>query len=220
MKIRTSFVSNSSSSSFILGHPNDLLLEKAYEAIGESSPINIYKIAKTMISFMDRADYDEDGEAKQDFNLLESLKLIPHDCKFIMFPSCNYDTQILSMGSFAVICTCNNDYSAWEDAFDKLGLPVREIEETDDYTTYVDNSRFAWDSNTSYEDHQYDMTALYEDNPDNAQFAGHTYFDVSKIIGNSGKAAILTYTGAKIFTKKKNGLLEIKDVLKEIKNEN
>ena len=97
MKIRTGFVSNSSSSSFVLkvGNPFKTALE----------------VAEHMIPFR---------EWETDQTLLNKIKNLKYsrqtDLNAVCFKSCNYDTFIAKMGEVFLVETCHNhdwDLGKW-----------------------------------------------------------------------------------------------------------
>jgi len=101
MKIRTGFVSNSSSSSFI---------------ISEHNFPTVRSLAKRMIEI--QAEDYEDDEQFDRFNykmgLIDRLKNVPEDHP-ISFSSCNYDTYIRKVGDCLFVSTCNNTHwDLWE----------------------------------------------------------------------------------------------------------
>jgi hypothetical protein len=101
MKIRNGFVSNSSSSSFIL-------------KFGDERYPNTATIAESMLK--DKyADYGDDGytgweaTAKKAFNNIEKLKNGDDPYIPIYFSSCNYNTYIIPLtNNYCLIETCNN----------------------------------------------------------------------------------------------------------------
>jgi len=101
MKTRNGFVSNSSSSSFIL-----------------SGKKTVLEYARQMVPYRDRGDEDSELD-----NQLERLQEDPtwNDNAPIWFNSCNYDTFIIRLGDHVYIATCNNHpfYEAFEDGENK-----------------------------------------------------------------------------------------------------
>jgi hypothetical protein len=93
MKIRNGFVSNSSSSSFVL-KKNDIFP-------------NSYSLAASMIKIR---EWENDDELiKFLFNKIEKGETY----KNISFRSCNYDTYIIEEGDYLFCETCNN-HSHWD----------------------------------------------------------------------------------------------------------
>lgn len=124
MKIRSNFVSNSSSSSFILN------------ATGQTSSIR--KVARMMIKTIIKNSYEEETDYYENANLndvdnflkerdewldrkerdlkeknewLERLEELDEN-QPVFFPSCNYDTWIVKVADNILISTCNNEN--WE----------------------------------------------------------------------------------------------------------
>ena len=113
MRIRSGFVSNSSSTSFIVGECTDLLLREALRAIGEKH-ISVRDVAMEMLRASGRV------------NTLETLEKDPTDYDHIMFRSCNEDTEIfLQEDGTIAITTCNNEYDAWKIAMDEIESKFR-----------------------------------------------------------------------------------------------
>jgi hypothetical protein len=112
MKIRQGFVSNSSSSSFVLkvGNPFNTTLE----------------VAKYMIP---KREWDNDNELIEKINKLQTKSPnIPSVC----FRSCNYDTYIAKMDNLFLISTCNN--TDWD--LKSTTIPPEE------YYTYFGDDNF------------------------------------------------------------------------------
>jgi len=98
MKIRNGFVSNSSSSSFIISD----------EYFKTSADLAKYMIN---IQIEEDADFLDKEWIEHKLKLIDKLKNIDEDLP-ISFPSCNYDTYIRKVGDCYLVSTCNN--TRWE----------------------------------------------------------------------------------------------------------
>lgn len=125
MKIRQGFVSNSSSASFLIKTgPSDPLLNLAMEAIGQKpKTLSVYDIACIMLKACGKN------------RTLHELKKAKGDYDFIVFPTINEDTEIYRVEenpNVVYISTCNNEYTAWTEAMEKIKeFGVEEIIESD-----------------------------------------------------------------------------------------
>lgn len=90
MKVRNGFVSNSSSSSFIISN-------KKFATVSD--------LAKYMI----KQKMQDEGSNKYDKLLIKNLSKIDKN-RNMSFPSCNYDTYIRKVGDCYLVATCNNTY--------------------------------------------------------------------------------------------------------------
>lgn len=150
MKIRNGYVSNSSSSSFIISD--------------ENFP-TVKDLAKYMINQMDN-DYSQE--------ILDKLnKLNIDDNAPLSFPSCNYDTYIKKVGDRYLVSTCNNEnWELWDyhtqlselSKIELIKLQCQFIKGSDDYDAiseildgdYEDISTFDFD----YYDLQHDIVGV------------------------------------------------------------
>jgi len=131
MKIRNGFVSNSSSSSFIISDEN----------FPSVRSLATYMI-KQKISEYDNS-YDKEY-IKINKKYIKNLNKIDED-QSVSFPSCNYDTYIRKVGDCYLVATCNNhmwdlyDYSTslTENAKDALNNLLNKYEGTRDYDTIL-----------------------------------------------------------------------------------
>ena len=135
MKIRNGFVSNSSSSSFIIS-------DKNFKSVRE---LATYMINRKYDEYGDYGDYGG-GDKKQDeyrknehdkyLNFLQNLD----ENQAITFQSCNYDTYIKKVADCYLISTCNNeDWDLWkyntklsEDAKSELKIILQKYNDNDD----------------------------------------------------------------------------------------
>ena len=159
MKIRNGFVSNSSSSSFIISDKNfasvrqltvymiNKQIQEYADEIGDvlllkepNSPKEISWNERTQkeISWSEKAI-----ESRKEF--IKRLENIDEDHP-ISFPSCNYDTYIRKIGDCFLVATCNNtewdlyDYSSkiTDSAKDTLKELLKNYsEQSDDYRTIL-----------------------------------------------------------------------------------
>jgi hypothetical protein len=139
MKIRNGFVSNSSSSSFVISD--------------EKFP-TVRSLAKYMLKRKLKESEDEDYSWKdeaieEDSKYMKILEKIDENSP-VSFPSCNYDTYIKKVGDCYLVATCNNtDWKLWdyttkltESAREELKkiqgsfLSDREYERIDDLLAY------------------------------------------------------------------------------------
>ena len=175
MKLRTGFVSNSSSSSFLIGEVRDPLLMKAMEAVDGRGDIPIREIAKQMLKASDRKDH------------IQWLDKIPENTKFICFQSCNYETEIMDVGGCTTILTCNNESSEWDEAFEvietRYNVTRKYIEETDTWEDLVRGSPYY-----SYSD--YTFSELDE------TFEVNLHYSLEKIAKEYGPAVYISEKGA------------------------
>jgi len=106
MKSRSGFVSNSSSSSFVLTGSKTVL-----------------EYARLMVPYREWDDEDDKLDAQ-----LKSLQDDPdwNDDAAVWFKSCNYDTLIAKLGDHIYIATCNN-HSFYE-AFDCCESPRVDVD--------------------------------------------------------------------------------------------
>jgi len=105
MKKRTGFVSNSSSSSFII----------STEHFPKIKDLATYMI-KQQMNEREEGDSDTDWYdqyMKQNKLYIERLNKLDEN-QAISFPSCNYDTYIKKIGDVYLVATCNNtDWDLW-----------------------------------------------------------------------------------------------------------
>jgi hypothetical protein len=121
MKIRNGFVSNSSSSSFIVK--------------SSISPAEFVSLFIGPLSKLREADYgDEWGEESKEFFGIQKrnaeVMIKENNSSPVVFSgTINYETFVWKEGDCLFVSTCNND--PWEDILDELDL---------DYSYYLDGS--------------------------------------------------------------------------------
>ena len=134
MKIRTGFVSNSSSQSFLIslfGDQGDqnALLDKAMRVVAESNEREDLKfptVKEVTEAFLKAQveNYKIDDEIEDHSNKDEAfdrLSQAPNDVDYTVFRACNYDCEVYNEAfGRIVICTCNNESQAWDDALYEL----------------------------------------------------------------------------------------------------
>jgi hypothetical protein len=102
MKVRNGFVSNSSSSSFIISADDFPTVRSLAKYMLKK------KIQETIYYDADEGVSSEDDKyIKFDEILIERLNNIDENDP-ISFPSCNYDTYIRRVGNYYLVATCNN----------------------------------------------------------------------------------------------------------------
>ena len=140
MKVRQGFVSNSSSSSFI---------------IPEESYKNIFDLAKKMIPVR---EWSGDKKLIEKIEKYEKEGMNPNTP--ICFNSCNYETFIVKLYKYYVISTCNNH--PWENFLDMgMGYIPSELKKYGDFEDleniyynkeffYVEYDVYATDNSDKY----------------------------------------------------------------------
>lgn len=130
MKIRNGFVSNSSSSSFIIST--------------EKFP-TVRSLAKYMIKQqMIESKYNKDGvewvkELKKRIKKLNNID----ENQSVSFPSCNYDTYIRKVGDVFLVSTCNNtDWNLWNYTTRITDACKKELEEMSKNPFYTRNDEY------------------------------------------------------------------------------
>ena len=134
MKIRSGFVSNSSSASFIIGEEHEPLLKQALLATGKSLTFATpYQVAVEMLKASDR---------KETLKKLKSYKKKDYDS--ICFPSINEDTQIYAVDGTVYVEACNNESFSWDVAMEqihtKYNVKVTPMYESADFPKQPDYS--------------------------------------------------------------------------------
>ena len=97
MKVRNGFVSNSSSSSFIIS-------DKHFSSVKD---LAIYMINKKIEEYTYENENVNDEYIEYDKKLILKLDNIDENSS-VCFPSCNYDTYIKKFGDCYLVSTCNN----------------------------------------------------------------------------------------------------------------
>jgi hypothetical protein len=163
MKIRNGFVSNSSSSSFIISAEHFPTLRK----------LATYMINKQI---EDRDDYDSSDNdwskqyIEQNKEYIERLNKLDEN-QSISFPSCNYDTYIKRVGDVYLVATCNN--TDWELCDYTTGLTDNAKEALKNlHDTYPKNSK----------EREYIQEILDTTNGEDFYHIGKDYYSLSKEI--------------------------------------
>ena len=135
MKIRNGFISNSSSSSFLIGERGDNLLRLAKKTLFETAseavvPVSVNQVA---INFLEAS-----GRKKTLKEFLKCSKGVEYD--YVTFRSINHPTEIFYMNILGekydrniFISTCNNEGQYWGNGLDKISkdnnVPVEYLGE-------------------------------------------------------------------------------------------
>jgi hypothetical protein len=126
MKIRQGFVSNSSSSSFIIKK------DGKYK--------NVFDLAKDMLQIVDY---------KPQLKRLEKSNRNPDTS--VRFYSCNYDTYIKSYGDYMLVNTCNNE--DWDSLYDlNVILPEFDDGYGDSYIDMKDDIFWCLENDVDFKD--------------------------------------------------------------------
>ena len=143
MKIRNGFVSNSSSSSFVIGGAGDQLLEKAKKALGEKT-LTVKDVALIFLEEVIEEEKEELAGDEEDlqrrFSQRRELKKASDDVKYVTFDSFNEDTHVFYYDDNIVVMTTRN--------LDLSGA-VEKIEET--HQIWGEEEGYPFDFDPEYE---------------------------------------------------------------------
>lgn len=186
MKIRTGFVSNSSSASFIIGNAIiDPLLVKAVEAVRnagyEEDPtiISIKDVALEMFKSSDRNDH------------IKWLDKLSDNVKLLTFASCNYETEIMALDDGSVmILTCNNEQDAWEPALNILSNRYNREWQNIEESNLYDDLVYAHPCHESFEE-------LYEELDE--EYSTYFTFNMVEFSKIKGPAAYIGENGIALY---------------------
>ena len=101
MKIRTGFVSNSSSSSFIIS-------DKSFKSVRDLALYMINRKYEQYMGYGDRDKQHDKYRTKENELYINRLKNIDEN-QSVTFQSCNYDTYIKKVSDCYLVSTCNNE---------------------------------------------------------------------------------------------------------------
>jgi len=218
MKIRNGFVSNSSSSSFII----------STECFPTVRSLATYMLKQKINEYQ----HDPDVEFKKlDKLYIKRLKKIDEN-QAVSFPSCNYDTYIKKVGDCYLVSTCNNtDWDLWEYTTRLTEQTKEELNELKKYfTDKGDNDalrqiEYIFDHDSDFSllgNDYYDLrkeiigVETYEDCPKkdrNNPNDSHQYYDYMWDTAKYGKICLICNP----YYKRKDKLIEIN---KSVKNNN
>lgn len=180
MKTRNGFVSNSSSSSFIIGEFMEPLLAKAYEAVSGKASLPIKEVAIQMLRASDRESH------------IKWLAKLPDNIQYIVFNSCNYESEIMDMGHGVLVLTCNNEYDSWETALTTIertyDMGYKYIEDSDIYEELV------------YKNPLYDYSSggiIFKELDEECPI--YTHFDFVAVAKEKGPAAYISEQGVILY---------------------
>jgi hypothetical protein len=135
MKIRASFVSNSSSASFVVRlNGEGPLFGKAVKALTDTGHPNDFKfptpkqIAIEMLTSANGKD-NYNGSDEHYSAMIQRIETVEDDTDYIAFPSINYETEIFKIEDGRILVqTCNNQWEDWEIAIDKIKAKYPDAE--------------------------------------------------------------------------------------------
>ena len=176
MKIRSGFVSNSSSSSFIVSDEHfptikDLATymidKKIKDAKYEIEDLKFYAGETTSYQEYCQKEIDELNEFITE-NLLQIRRLENIDeNQSVSFPSSNYDTYIRKIGNCYLVATCNNtNWDLWKfttNLTDPAIIELKELKKTIDskYIDYIlEGDREFFHIGLNYYDLSYDVVGV------------------------------------------------------------
>ncbi|MFW6002097.1 MAG: hypothetical protein ACOCQD_02050 [archaeon] len=111
MKIRNGFVSNSSSSSFVIGGAGNQLLEKAKKALGEQT-LTVKDVALVFLEEIIEEEKEELSRDEEDlqkrFSQRRVLKKTNDDVRYVHFDSFNENTDVFYYEDNIVVMTTRN----------------------------------------------------------------------------------------------------------------
>jgi len=209
MKIRKSFVSNSSSSSFIIN-------KNSYESV--------FDLAKEMIP---AREWDTDKELIKIIEEAEIKGMDPDTS--VSFGSCNYETYIVKYKDYYLVSTCNNH--RWEDHIESLGYFPDEVK---DLVNWEEDPTWGSSQGSAFEDLEEVVSKLssfwypehgvggkpldYED-PRREKFkCSEHWYDIIEIKGKKDPVCVVCYGEKKVkqfkmARKKKFNSLSLKEKL-------
>jgi len=188
LKVRTSFVSNSSSSSFI---------------VSKNTFDSVFDLAKSMIP---SREWDTDDKLIEDIEEAE-IRGMDNNTS-ICFNSCNYETYIIKHKDYYLVSTCNNhSWNLYDDCVNHFPEELRDLVDWEDNPQWGTSVGSAMEdlenvisqlSSFWYPEHGVGGTPLsYEDPERNKYNCSEHWVDIIKIKGLKKPVCVACYSEKK-----------------------